>query len=135
VGEYSRVYFDENLGHHADEVLETVFYQINHRDLTDEDRRLLPSALDPYARTLNGIGAISFAGCLSSVEQAKLWAQQFGDLDYEWRIREQAFDAIVYHPDGNQKFVRHKDEATAIVLAGVQVLRECAYRALAKQVN
>lgn len=118
----SRIYFDESLNRNADEFLEVAFSQIFHENLSVEDSAALPTLLDPYTTQLFGDAAISFAGADNSIESASKWASQFGELRV-WPDDNGWFAKI--GPDNpGQLPVSHVKELHAVLLAGVQVLRE-----------
>jgi hypothetical protein len=124
----SRIYFDESLNRNADEFLEVAFSQIFHDNLSIEDRAALPTLLDPYAAQMFGDAAISFTDAFDTVETARKWAGQFGELRV-WPHDNSWFAKI--GPDSpNQLPASHANQLHAILLAGVQVLREYSYEIL-----
>jgi hypothetical protein len=118
----SRIYFDKSLNRNADEFLEVAFSQIFHDNLSVEDRAALPALLDPYTTQLFGDAAISFTEAYNSIETATKWASQFGELRV-W-CDDNIWFAKIGPENPQQLSVSHAKQLDAILLAGVQVLRE-----------
>ena len=112
----SRLYFDESLKRNADEYLEVAFSQIFH---DKEDRAALPTLLDLYAAQPFGDAAISFTDALNTVETARKWVGQFGELQV-W-LHDNSWFAKVGPDSPSQLPVSHPKQLHAILLAGIQV--------------
>jgi hypothetical protein len=143
-----RAYFDESLGKYADEHLEVVFKQIYEWQVEGEQGNAIAILLDPYTNASFGDAAVAFDGALQDIDHAVRWSSQFGD------VRVSAIDAQSANADqlgselGSDMFgskiendqfkhlmVFGKTVHQAILLAGVQVLREFAHEVLNRSQN
>jgi hypothetical protein len=139
-----RVYYDESLQCYADEYLETVFRQIYCGDTAGEQGSAIAAMLDPYTRASFGESMVPFSGCLQSIEQAARWSMQFGDFRIVPVLPEHAAQLQQFNGSVGLKqetnFAVEMDRRghgtirvhgrtlhDAILLIGVQMLRESAY--------
>lgn len=129
----SRIITADN-GLHYDEILEVIWDQVYNQTLTDECRKLLPGFLDQYTVPHGR----AFGDGLNDYETAFVWASQFGTV-HVWPIDEDDiaddYPSIAEHGDqwvakvgdpsvGYRAYARERIEA--VILAGVQVLRDQA---------
>jgi hypothetical protein len=135
--EPSRIYYDDVLGQYLDAVLESAF-----RDVYDEtvsDKIALGKALDVYLKETFGEDAILFGSALNDVEQAIRWTTQLERLTInsaanysaepvaDLRNRENNWIASC---GDTEKLSVGRTLSQTVVLAGIQRLREIAYRVL-----
>lgn len=138
-----RIYNDTSLGKHADEHLEVVYNEVYHWQISDYVA--IGVLLDPYAEAIFGDAHVPFRDSLENLHHAVKWATQFGELRII-PITEADLAVIREEPTLNGKIINFgakigpdKDGQSrsygqrleqAIVLSGVQVLREYSYELL-----
>jgi len=138
----SRIYYDKSLGRNADETLETVYFQVYHQTSSETDKQAFGSLLDQYAERML-TNHIPFGNSAFEYTLALQWARQFGVLYGPWDIGRPEFIAHTeLRKDGclfGAKIERNipwaccvyaKTRHDAVILAGVQVLRELSYQVL-----
>ena len=138
-----RAYFDEKKRLYADEHLDIVFKQISEGDTAGEEGEAIAILLNPYGRAVQGDGAIPFDGALDNIDHAVRWACQFGSLKISSLPSDNGlsgdkgrwFEAKVEGNELAQFSVRGQTAHQAILLAGIQFLREIAYAVLNPQQN
>ncbi|MET4190629.1 MULTISPECIES: hypothetical protein [unclassified Bradyrhizobium] len=133
-----RVYMDDSLNKNADEHLEIVFKEVY--DWQISDYQAIGVLLDPYTQHVFGEAAIPFANSLENLEHAIKWVTQFGELRIipvtaadlkmvraEFGDKPISFGAKIGNDKSDQCRAYGGTLIQAVVLAGVQVLREFSY--------
>lgn len=123
-----RVQRNKRTGRNEDEYLEAIFYEVYHAKLTTVD---LGALLDPYTDKIFGTAAVPFANAVTDTEQAFAWALQFGNVNvFRTEDKVNEWGAKIGPDRVGQCRVNAKTLRYAVILAGVQVLREHAYEVL-----
>ena len=131
--ENRQVFWDDELKQNLDEHLETVFHEVFHE--TVSDKASIGQLLDPYAVEVHGGEAVRFGDALDNVEQAIRWAIQFGcisvDTASNYVMEDEGREVNwVVRMSNVEMIITHRVMSMAIVLAGVQFLRQVAYSVL-----
>jgi hypothetical protein len=130
----SRFVYSAAEGGIVDLDLERVFRRVHDGDYSSEDIVHFVAVIDSIMGVIAGAWFTSMAGALDGVEQALAWAGQFGDvhaiaLDATHRavhgLRDDHHWAASIG-DGDRPLVTGRDQAHAIVLAAIDLIRQAS---------